>query len=314
MIWLFLLLVLGFFATESLSAVQQGENRKYNALKFGKTKNDYVLFKTKMDAIAESYSLCGWIKKMETGNSYGSYFWFAYSTPSSDEEIRAADNTVTSYSFYTLNKYINLQGKLTVKIGVWNHWCLTWNYSTKSAKAYYNGKEVGSTTTAAGRKVVTEGYVVLGQDFNGYGTSINYGFHGEMYKVNLFNKELSAAEVKTMADGGLCSHVEEGYGSNDRSLKWEDLIVKQRSGDVKDIDVGCLPEKKKCGCAEKEESSSRWALLRHEKYFKKKITSAMVDELKESWEMLRDFEGATVTDGFICHFICNCKAEGNTCN
>ena len=234
------LLVLGFFTSESLSEVQHGEDRKYNGLKFGNSRNDYIFFWARMDEIAESYSLCGWIKKAETGRSYGNYFWFAYSTRSSDEEIRAADNTVTSSSLLTLGTYLNLQGETTVTIGAWTHMCFTWSYLTRTVKAYYNGQLVGSATTPSGRKVVTEGYVVLGQEFNSYGSDINFGFHGEMYKVNLFDVELSASKVKTMADGGLCSHVEEGYVSN-RVLKWGDLIVKQRTGDVRDIDVGCLP-------------------------------------------------------------------------
>ena len=241
MMMLPVLLVLGFFMTESLCEVQYGEDRKYNGLKFGNSKNDYILFWARMDAIADSYSLCGWIKKTETGRSYGNYFWFAYSTRSSYEEIRAADNTVTSSSLHTLDRYINLQGKTTVTIGAWTHMCFTWSYLTGTAKAYFNGQLVGSVTTPSGRKVVTEGYVVLGQEFNDYGSEINYGFHGEMYKVNLFVKELSASEVKMMAEGGLCSCVEDGYGSH-TVLKWEDLIVKQRTGDVKDIDVGCLPK------------------------------------------------------------------------
>ena len=241
MMMLPVLLVLGFFTTESLSEVQHGEDRKYNGLKFGNSDNDYILFWARMDGIAESYSLCGWIKKTDTGRSDGNYYWFAYSTRSSDEEIRAADNTVTYYSFYTLDTTINLQGITTVTIGVWTHMCFTWSYLTGTAKAYFNGQLVGSATTPSGRKVVTEGYVVLGQEFNAYGSRIHLGFHGEMYKVNLFDKELSASEVKMMANGGLCSYVEDGYGSH-TVLKWEDLIVKQRTGDVRDIDVGCLPK------------------------------------------------------------------------
>ena len=44
-----------------------------------------------------------------------------------------------------------------------------------------------------------------------------------------------------MADGGLCSEVEEIYGRS-RYLKWKDMLLEEKSGNVTEIDVGCNPE------------------------------------------------------------------------
>ena len=44
----------------------------------------------------------------------------------------------------------------------------------------------------------------------------------------MFDKELDSSDVKEMADGGLCSEVEEKYGrSTSRYMKWEDLLLEE---------------------------------------------------------------------------------------
>ena len=60
----------------------------------------------------------------------------------------------------------------------------------------------------------------------------------------MFAKELEAAEVREMKEGGMCSEVEEKYGRG-RYLKWEDLLLEERTGNVTEIDVGCNSEVRK---------------------------------------------------------------------
>ena len=286
-----LLFLLGVFTTESLSEeVQQQRlvDRRYNGLQFGATNQDYILFKTRMDPLEESYSLCGWVKKRHLGDFKN---WFAYSTSNSPEEIRPTD----SGRIYTLNTWADMLSKVTVELGVWTHWCYTWSFSTLTINVYHNGQLLGSATTPSGRKVGVEGYVVLGQEFNSHGGSINYGFGGDMFKVNVFDKELDASQVKAMADAGLCSDIEEQYGRS-RFLKWEDLLLEDKSGNVTEIDVGCYPEvdeeesnsTEECEC--EQESFSRWDLLKSETYFNKTVSAEMVEQLKESWDVLGKFE------------------------
>ena len=162
---------------------------------------------------------------------------------------------------------------------------------------------IGSKTTPSGRKLDLDGYIVLGNEFDSYGGGFqdHQAFDGELFKVNVFDKELEASEVKEMADGGMCSQVEEKYGRS-RYLKWEDLLLEEKSGNVTEIDVGCHPEVKNkdeeeennstedCNCEPGNGTSfSRWDLLREEKFYNKTVTLELVEEIKEGWNILGNY-------------------------
>ena len=264
-------------------------DRRYNGLQFGGTAQDYVLLKTRMDNLQDSWSLCGWVKKRLAGTGR---FWFAYGTSSDVNEIHSTD---TGY-LYTLRTGVDMRSRTSVELGVWSHWCYTWTFSTRTAKVYHNGQLLGSGTTTSGRKPGTEGYVVLGQDFDSYGGGFQdiQAFGGDLFKANVFDKELDASEVKEMADGGLCSDVEEKYGRS-RYLKWEDLLLEEKSGNVTEVDVGCYPEVEKeesnsteeCDCGERNQTSlSQWDLLKDEKFYNRTVTMEMVEQIKQSWDVL----------------------------
>ena len=53
----------------------------------------------------------------------------------------------------------------------------------------------------------------------------------------VFDKELSAEEVKEMSDGGLCSGVEDKHEG--KILKWEEMLLKERAGNLIEVEVGC---------------------------------------------------------------------------
>ena len=289
-----LLTILGLLITAASSADEPGLiERRYRGLKFGATNQDYVLFKPRMEPLQESYSLCGWVKKILSTSSTSKY-WFAYGTSSNVDEIRSE---VNGY-FYTFSTHIDMRSKVTDQLGTWRHVCLTWSFTTRTASVYYDGLLLGSATTPSGRKVGLDGYVVLGNEFQKYGGDFNWPFGGELFKVNMFDKELDAAEVKEMADGGLCSEVEEKYGRS-RYLKWEDLLLEEKSGNVTEIDVGCTPEEKKeygegetnstedCECEQVNGTTvSRWDLLRGEKFFNKTVSVELVEQLKQTWDIL----------------------------
>ncbi|XP_063688085.1 C-reactive protein 3.3-like [Bolinopsis microptera] len=305
-----LLAILGLLLAAESSADEPGQRlveRRYRGLKFGATNQDYVLFKPRMEPVRESYSLCGWVKKILSGDDK---FWFAYGTSSDNSEIRPEDNG----RFRTFGTWVDTRSKVTIQLGTWRHACYTWSLTTRAASVYYDGLLLGSITTPSGKKVGLDGYIVLGNEFTSYGGNFHWPFGGELFKVNLFDKELSAAEVKEMADSGLCSEVEEKYGRS-RYLKWEDMLLEEKSGNVAEIDVGCAPELKKedddeetdisedCECEQGNETTfNRWDLLRGEKFFNKTVSVDLVEELKQTWEILGDFEGATVTERFISHF------------
>ena len=279
MLGIFLLFLLGVLTTTKTLAGEVQEDpvkRRYNGLQFGGKAQDYVWLKTRMDNLQESWSLCGWVKKRKAG---ADKYWFAYGTSSSNNEISSTDNGFLK----TLSTGVNMISRTSVELGVWSHWCYTWSFSTRNAKVYHNGQLLGSGTTPSGKKPgIDEGYVVLGNIFSAYeGRSMDYNaFGGDLFKANVFDKELDASEVKEMADGGLCSDVEEKYGRS-RYLKWEDLLWEKKIGNVTEIDVGCYPEEKEC-----EESFCKWDLLRGEKFFNKTVTTELLEEIRQSWDML----------------------------
>ena len=63
-------------------------------------------------------------------------------------------------------------------------------------------------------------------------------FNGEMFKLNMFSKKLSDAEINVMA-GDRCSEVEDKFGEV-RVIKWEDVLLKPRTGNVTTIGSGCF--------------------------------------------------------------------------
>ena len=135
---------------------------------------------------------------------------------------------------------LDLRSKVTDQIGTWSHVCLTWSLSTRTVRAYFDGTELGSRTTYTDRRLGLDGYFVLGNEFDEYGGGFQdqNAFGGELYKVNVFDKELSAGEVKEMSDSGMCSDVEEKNEGRIR-LKWNEMLQKSRSGTVLEVDVGC---------------------------------------------------------------------------
>jgi len=70
-----------------------------------------------------------------------------------------------------------------------------------------------------------------------YSASSAYRFGGILYQFNMFADVLSAADIKKIANGGLCFELDEL--SETRVLRWEDILKKSRSGSVTDIDTGC---------------------------------------------------------------------------
>ncbi|XP_063677946.1 kinesin-like protein KIF11 [Bolinopsis microptera] len=65
----------------------------------------------------------------------------------------------------------------------------------------------------------------------------NNMFNGEMFNLNMFSKKLSNEEIKEMARD-MCSGVEETHGEV-RVMKWEDVLLKTRTGNITEIDTRC---------------------------------------------------------------------------
>ena len=290
---LFLLGALTGVESTSDKAGQRLVERRFKGLKFGGTLTDYIRFKPRMEPLEESYTVCAWVKSRRPDRTDPKY-WFDYGTSSDKDTLYLS---VDGY-FRTLGTKVDMRSKVTVQLGTWRHVCYTWSLTTRAFSAYYDGVLLGSATTPSGRKIGLGGYMVIGQYSLSYGGGFEgkHSFGGELFKLNVFDKELDASAVKEMADGGLCSEVEEKYGRS-RYLKWEDLLLEEVTGDVTEIDVGCTPELKEeeksnisedCKC-EKGTTLSRWDLLRGDKFFNRSVTVELVEELKETWDILGEF-------------------------
>jgi hypothetical protein len=238
-------------------------------LKFGKTNKDHVLFKPSVEPLQESFSICGWVRKL---NSSDWQYWFAYGTSTSPhEEIEISDNGYTKI----FNMGFDLRSKITAPIGEWKHSCVTWALSSQAFTVYFEGEFIGTEETASGKKLPADGYMVLGNEFDSYGGGFNENnaFGGELFKVNVFTKELTGAEIKEMSDGGLCSGIELKYG-RERYLKWSDFLLEKRSGNVTEVDVGCGYE------------TSKWDILLTKPFLNKPLSRNMIDGLRSGWDIL----------------------------
>ena len=129
---------------------------------------------------------------------------------------------------------MHLKSKFTVSKNTWFHTCVTWGASSRSHKYYVNGEMLGSRETASGRLLQTGQTLTLGNWGGGAG---NHEFGGEMVNLNFYAKELTASEVKEMADAGMCINMVVDQHEEVRLLKWEEILEQPRSGTITEIDM-----------------------------------------------------------------------------
>ena len=202
-----------------------------DVLSFGSTVQDYVMFRPDFGAFTSQFSLCSWVRKSKT---YGNPYWFHYRTTSSKREITSIDD---GFSKIFTDHYLNKRNKLGITPGTWYHYCLCWSYSSRTADVYHNGVKIGSFTTPYGRRLYTGGVLVLGQYQvpigrieTGHG---NHGtFGGDLFRLNMFSKKFTAAEVRTMYQAGMCFEAEKIHRSY-RQLTWESILRQRRYGNVR---------------------------------------------------------------------------------
>ena len=202
-----------------------------DVLSFGSTVQDYVMFRPDFGAFTSQFSLCSWVRKSKT---YGNPWWFHYRTTSSKREIGSVDD---GYSEIFGNLYLNKRNQLGITPGTWYHYCLCWSYSSGPADVYHNGVKVGSIATPYGRRLQTGGVLVLGQYQlpigrieTGYGNRGTFG--GQLFRLNMFSKKFTAAEVRTMYQAGMCFEADKIHGSY-RQLTWESILRQRRYGNVR---------------------------------------------------------------------------------
>ena len=262
--WKFLtfLILLAFFKSGATAVVDHNL-----ALKFGNTLNDFVKFGPDMHPVKDTISICAWVKRQSSNSSPT---WFTYWTSSYIYEIVISDNGI--YNFILQNNF-NVGSSVTVPMNYWTHYCMTWSSSSNKNSVYYNGTLIGSKQVAS-RSITLGGYVVLGHDKGSIASHEIFG--GQLFKLNVFAKELTGGEVKEMWESGMCSEVEENYGRA-RYLKWEDILLEPRQGDVTEVETRCYRE---------EREVSSWDILYSERFFNKLFTDQLLKDLRSSdWDL-----------------------------
>ena len=206
----------------------------YKILKFGSTTADYISFRPDMQPFTEAFSVCSWIRKLREGDHHS---WFSYAVSVSYNEIFVSDDGYYNYIFDT--NIADLQSQAGVRTGVWYHYCMCWDYISSTADIYHNGTKTGSFSTPSGRKLTSNGNLVLGQeqDSVGGGFQSSQAFGGELQKLNMFSKKLSSSEVNEMYSAGRCSGTVEKTHGDYRQLKWEDILQQTRTGNVSVVDT-----------------------------------------------------------------------------
>ena len=189
--------------------------------------------------MTQSFSVCLWIKKLQSGTGPCP---FAYNR----NEILIGDSGYYNRLFVSYSLDNVLTSKFTTPQGSWYLYCSTWSLASRTFRIYHNGELVGTQTTEYGRTLQTGQTLVLGNYRPGGGNH----FGGEMYNLNMYSRALTASEVASLSENGLCTPIPESL-EDYRKIKWEEILKLSRSGTVRDIDSGCELETTKQKLAEK---------------------------------------------------------------
>ncbi|KAL5269536.1 hypothetical protein ACHWQZ_G003134 [Mnemiopsis leidyi] len=209
------------------SSTAETGTQSFTALKFNYDANSYIAFSPDMSPLADKFSVCLWIRKLQSGHIPCPFAYNRY-------EIFMTDSGYYNRVFGSSSLDGKLTSKFTTPQGSWYFYCATWSIASRTFRVYHNGELVGTDTTPSGRGLQTGGTLVLGN----YLARGGHQFGGEIFNFNIFSRELTASEVTSLNEIGLCTPVPESL-EDYRTVKWEDILQLSRSGTVQDIDTGC---------------------------------------------------------------------------
>ena len=206
-------------------------DNQYSALHFGTSTSDHITFKYDMAPFQDSLSICTWIKRLHTSSSQPLVLEY-YIADASGHEILISSN---GYFNRVLDDtgLERRQDLFTVPVGTWFSYCITWSVASRTIKLYLDGDLVATDQTPSGRRLRMGGQLWFGGHHTG-GYS-HHVFGGDLYQFNVYSNVLESAEIKKIADGGLCFDLEEF--SDTRILRWEDILDRSRSGSVSEVEA-----------------------------------------------------------------------------
>ena len=112
--------------------------------------------------------------------------------------------------------------------GRWHHICGTWDNTFGLWAFYKDGQITKRGWNLVGKKLLSGGVIVLGQDqdYDGGGFQIHQSFDGEMANINIWSRALTRKEILKMSRS--CA-----VGRGD-VMQWADAKGRSR-GDVKEL-------------------------------------------------------------------------------
>ena len=213
------------------SSTAETTTQSFTALRFNFDSSSYISFYPDMSPMTQSFTICLWIKKLRPGN--GAPFTYRYG------EIFMTDTGYHNQLFESDSLNGQLTNKFSTPYGSWYFYCSTWSLASRTFRVYHNGELIGTETTPSGRTLQTGGRLTLGNYLPNF---FWHRFGGEMFNLNMFSRELTASEVASLSENGLCTPIPESL-EDYRRIKWEEILKLSRSGTVQDFHTGCeLPQ------------------------------------------------------------------------
>ncbi|KAL9983773.1 hypothetical protein ACROYT_G005997 [Oculina patagonica] len=155
--------------------------------------DDYVYFKKSRMPSLTAFTVCMWISSTASDGTT-----FSYAVPSNYNELFIA--VTYNRHFELVISGGNRQISVRAYDGVWHHICASWENSLGSWKFYKDGdlKQEG-TNFQKGYTIKQGGVLVLGQDQDslGGGFQTKDSFQGMLSNFNIWDRVLSAAEIKS---------------------------------------------------------------------------------------------------------------------
>ena len=206
------------------------------ALSFGHNLQSYMMLKLDMEPVKEAISVCSWVKKKTADSTHDA--WFTYNAPSKINEILIAGR-IRGWAIILSNHLDNSQA---VPTNEWHHVCITWSFQSKKSILYFDGRAIrekasGSNTLTMGGTMAIGQYhkhADMQADFHS-----SHSFGGELLKMNIYKRQLTAQEVGEMFSSGMCSNFEDTLVA-DVFLSWETILhATERHGTITDVSISC---------------------------------------------------------------------------
>ncbi|XP_060884686.1 neuronal pentraxin-2b [Labrus mixtus] len=145
-----------------------------------------------------AFTLCMWIK---SSASPGIGTPFSYGVPGQANEIVLIEWGNNPIELLINDKVAQLP--LDVRDGRWHHICMSWTTRDGQWDAYQDGEKLGSgDNLAAWHPIKPGGVIILGQEQDVVGGRFDAGqaFVGELSQVNIWDRVLKPAEIRSMAN------------------------------------------------------------------------------------------------------------------